>query len=135
MPAWLAWALTFFFVNFSWVFFRAENISGAVRLLEGMLGLNGLGVKQEFARFVAYLSASFHDWGGLEVAGLLDVTGGLQFIVVFGFVALFCKNSIELVAEKSRFTIFDSVKVSATLFLTVLFGIASTSSVFLYFNF
>ena len=110
-------------------------MSGAVRLLQGMLGLNGLGVNQEFARFVAQLSASFHDLRGLEMAGFLDVTGGLQFIVVFGLVAFFCKNSMELVAEKSRFTIFDSVTVSATLFLTVLFGIASTSSVFLYFNF
>ncbi|MBW4082896.1 MBOAT family protein [Paenibacillus sp. S150] len=43
-PKWLAWLLTFVFLNITWVFFRAENISSALRLLKGMSGLNGIGL-------------------------------------------------------------------------------------------
>ncbi|MFC3868394.1 MBOAT family O-acyltransferase, partial [Helicobacter equorum] len=34
----LCWILTFNFVNIAWVFFRAENIQGAMNLLKGMFG-------------------------------------------------------------------------------------------------
>ncbi len=34
----LCWILTFNFVNIAWVFFRAENLQGAVNLLRGMFG-------------------------------------------------------------------------------------------------
>ncbi|RKD22994.1 acetyltransferase [Ammoniphilus oxalaticus] len=37
----LAWFITFNFVNLSWVFFRANTWSDAVKMLEGMVGLNG----------------------------------------------------------------------------------------------
>lgn len=42
LPKWLAWLLTFAFINVAWVFFRAENMTTALRLLKGMSGLNGL---------------------------------------------------------------------------------------------
>lgn len=44
LPKWLAWVLTFAFINVTWVFFRAEQMSVALRLLKGMSGLNGLGL-------------------------------------------------------------------------------------------
>ncbi|WP_042196973.1 MBOAT family O-acyltransferase [Paenibacillus camerounensis] len=44
LPKWLAWALTFVFINVTWVFFRAEEMPVALRLLKGMSGLNGLGL-------------------------------------------------------------------------------------------
>ena len=34
----LCWIFTFNFVNIAWVFFRAENLQGAVNLLKGMFG-------------------------------------------------------------------------------------------------
>ena len=36
LPKWLTWALTFVFVNFAWVFFRAENLGQALALLGGL---------------------------------------------------------------------------------------------------
>ena len=44
MHYFLAGALTFLFVNFSWVFFRAEEWKDATKILTGMLGFNGLGI-------------------------------------------------------------------------------------------
>ncbi|MNF95630.1 Peptidoglycan O-acetyltransferase [compost metagenome] len=42
MPRWLAWFITFQFVNAAWVFFRAESWNEAVRILRGMIGLSGV---------------------------------------------------------------------------------------------
>ena len=41
LPRWLAWFLTFNFVNLAWVFFRARDFDAALRVLSGMAGLNG----------------------------------------------------------------------------------------------
>jgi D-alanyl-lipoteichoic acid acyltransferase DltB (MBOAT superfamily) len=42
MPNLWGWLVTFLFVNFSWVFFRAEEWSDAVRVLKGMIGVSGI---------------------------------------------------------------------------------------------
>ena len=58
IPDWLAWLLTFNFVNVAWVFFRAADLDAAMRILGGMAGLEGV-----------VLPAS--------LAGLLTPLGGL----------------------------------------------------------
>jgi D-alanyl-lipoteichoic acid acyltransferase DltB (MBOAT superfamily) len=42
MPKILGWLLTFGFVNFSFVLFRAKSIPDALKVLKGMLGQNGI---------------------------------------------------------------------------------------------
>jgi alginate O-acetyltransferase complex protein AlgI len=42
LPRPLAWALTFFFVMASWVFFRAASLPGAFAMLQAMAGTNGV---------------------------------------------------------------------------------------------
>lgn len=37
-----AWAMTFAAVNVAWVFFRADTLQGAVNILKGLLGFNGI---------------------------------------------------------------------------------------------
>jgi alginate O-acetyltransferase complex protein AlgI len=44
LPSWLGWSMTFLFVNFAWVFFRAEDLPAAQRMLSSMLGLGGGGM-------------------------------------------------------------------------------------------
>ena len=135
MPALVAWGITFLFVNFAWVFFRAETLPDATRIIRGMLGFNGVIVSSDFATLLSSVT-------GLGIS--ISTTGGdalvvtrfcLLFIVVFGMIAFTCRNSIEITREKMRFNFLDSLRVSASLLLTLLLGIASTSSVFLYYNF
>lgn len=40
----LAWAVTFNFINISWVFFRAKEWEDAIKVTRGMLGLDGFAV-------------------------------------------------------------------------------------------
>lgn len=46
LPTWSAWLLTFLFVNFAWIFFRAERSRDAFKVIKGMLGLNGWSAPQ-----------------------------------------------------------------------------------------
>lgn len=39
MPAWAGWLVTFFFINITWVFFRATSMHDAVKVLKGMFDL------------------------------------------------------------------------------------------------
>lgn len=43
MNSWLAWFITFNFVNVAWIFFRALSWGDAMKVLKGMIGMNGGG--------------------------------------------------------------------------------------------
>lgn len=46
MPRWLAWLITFNFVNVAWVFFRAKTFPDAVKVLKGMLGFSAFAMPE-----------------------------------------------------------------------------------------
>jgi D-alanyl-lipoteichoic acid acyltransferase DltB (MBOAT superfamily) len=58
LPAWLAWLLTFLFVNVAWVFFRAASLRDAIALLQGMGGWHGVGAPGMSARDIVLLAAA-----------------------------------------------------------------------------
>ena len=109
MWSWLAWFITFNFVNVAWVFFRAKEWDDAVRVLKGMIGLCGLGIKS------------------IVIYKFLIV--GLFFILL---VSLFTKNSIEQVKN-------FKTDIKTVVFISLLFSISmiflTRVSEFLYFNF
>lgn len=130
-----AWLITFLFVNFAWVIFRAEDMQGAGRLVAGMLGLNGFGLDQNLQDNIGYFAGLLRLQGPVDVDNLMGPVGAALFIAIFGLIAFLGKNSMEIAADKTRFSMLDVLTVAAAIFLTLLLGIASTSSVFLYFNF
>jgi D-alanyl-lipoteichoic acid acyltransferase DltB (MBOAT superfamily) len=109
MWSWLAWFITFNFVNVAWVFFRAKEWDDAVRVLKGMIGVCGLGIKS------------------IVIYKFLIV--GLFFILL---VSLFTKNSIEQVKN-------FKTDIKTVVFISLLFSISmiflTRVSEFLYFNF
>jgi len=44
LPDFIAWFITFNFVNVAWVFFRAESWDDALKVLKAMFGFNGFGL-------------------------------------------------------------------------------------------
>lgn len=54
IPRWLLVAKTMLLVMIGWVFFRAHNIGEAMRIFEGMLGLNGLALSDTMAWQVTF---------------------------------------------------------------------------------
>lgn len=109
LPTWLAWFITFMFINATWVFFRAEDFHQALRILKGMIGLNGFGFDQ-----------------------IANLKTPIVLIVLFLPFVLMLKNSSEKEA-----TMRPSLKTA--LWIAVLFVISllylNRISTFLYFNF
>ena len=113
MWTWLAWLITFNFVNIAWVFFRAKEWDDAIKVLGAMFSLDNV---------VIALS-------------LENISGDLFTIlwIIAGFIlVLFFKNTVEKAKE---------LKINyKTLFFTLFCLLAALLSVnkvseFLYFNF
>jgi len=97
MPSFLGWLITFNFVNISFVFFRSKSLDGALSILKGMAGLNGVMLHKSLAK-VKLLSSL-----GITFGGWLDAIKGKDetwiMVLVALLIAVFWKNSMEIVAR------------------------------------
>ncbi|WP_326833102.1 MBOAT family O-acyltransferase [Campylobacter portucalensis] len=124
----LAWLITFIFVNFTWVFFRAESFSDALNIIKAMFGLNG--IKAPHPKFDTIFSNFIHPASsGFIFSYKLYLWVILSFILVVGF-----KNSIEISYFK-RNSYFYAIFCGLIFGFGVLLNLTSTYSEFIYFNF
>ena len=86
---WIARILTFIAVTVAWVFFRAENVDAALKILSGMAGLNGfilpsklLSILDQIGSFGTYL-----EYQGLRFAHdpVFDQWGYPLLLILFAF--------------------------------------------------
>lgn len=119
LPKILAWIITFNFVNFAWVFFRANSFEDALKVLKGMVGVNGV-------KFDKILNLT-------DKAINLNLSF-LALYLILAFVLVLCfKNSLQILENKP--------KISNTIYFAIIFLIALLSmsiskySEFIYFNF
>ncbi|MBR8463169.1 MBOAT family protein [Campylobacter sp. faydin G-24] len=123
----LAWVITFNFVNVTWVFFRAKEWDDAIKVIKGMIGINGVIFPQVLAKKLSFLQEFGVQFGPLIVAHKITIT----YILISLFVIWF-KNS-QYLAINIKFT------NKQLLFSCLLFLISALSmnkiSEFLYFNF
>lgn len=115
----LSWLITFMFVNAAWVFFRAETVGDALRVLRGMTGMNGIYGNTATAKFT------------------------LLFTTLFGLIAFLAPNTMEMANHtlpynryfRYKKTVAVGLVTGCAMGLGVLFILVSESSEFLYFNF
>lgn len=95
MPAWLGWLITFNFVNISFVFFRSKSVDGALSILEGMAGLNGVMLHKSLAKFTVLNKF------GISFGGWLDAIKGNDqtwiMVLIALLIVLFWKNTMEII--------------------------------------
>jgi D-alanyl-lipoteichoic acid acyltransferase DltB (MBOAT superfamily) len=107
---WLAWLITFNFINIAWIFFRAREWEDAIKILEGMFGFNYIAYEPEYFYFMnQYL------WIALSFILILFFSNSTQQIKTFKASTL---EKIQLI----------------TFFAFSILAINKTSE-FLYFNF
>jgi D-alanyl-lipoteichoic acid acyltransferase DltB (MBOAT superfamily) len=128
---WLAWFITFNFINIAWVFFRAKEWDDAMKVLGGMVGFGGVALPQFLASKLSCLSnygVTFDSW-----LGNIEGNTFTPFWILAGFLLiLLFKNSNQWAKD------FKANKKIAIFTVFVLsFGILSLTKVseFLYFNF
>ena len=128
---WISWLFTFNFLNITWVFFRANTLDDAIRVIKGMTGISGISLPIFFQSKFIFLSNY-----GIKFESWLSNIGGdylTIFWLLFGFIfVLFFKNSIEK-TNKFKPTLINSIFV--ILMLSSSFLSLGKFSEFLYFNF
>jgi alginate O-acetyltransferase complex protein AlgI len=129
MNKWLAWFITFQFVNATWVFFRAPDFPTALAVLKSMAGLNGIQVPKDFAdTFHLNLAPTYLYQFPLAA----DFMEPFYYTVAALAIVLFAKNSIQLKDEFQPKVIL--ALYTAFLFIYSAFHLQKVSE-FLYFNF
>ena len=136
----LCWFITFNFVNIAWVFFRAENLQGAVNLLKGMFGgevvlpivVENILIKLKFLPFISQISNSFISfdiWANAITDSSYEVWGCIlgAFIVCLGF-----RNGVEWL---NRFKPNWFYVVWFWIIFALSINALNNVSEFLYFNF
>lgn len=95
IPTLLAWFITFMFINFSWIFFRAHNLDDAFKVLKGMLGFNGIVLPK-----ILYSKLQILGIENIPTGGFLSAIGGSKWtllLLILSLIVLFAfKNSNEL---------------------------------------
>lgn len=135
LPKILSWVWTFGFVNAAWVFFRATSWHDALKVLKGMVGLNGI-VLPEYLKRLSFLTQSklisFGEWNTALLEKPYYSNRILLYLGVFFILAVFFKNSQQMLLN-SKLRLANVAWIFATfLFALVLLG---DNPQFLYFNF
>lgn len=123
LPKILAWFITFNFVNFAWVFFRANSVDDALKVIRAMLGLEG----KNYELFKQMRSA-------FKTEALYNGSNTFLILLAFAFIiTLACKNSQQIIKDKE--TIAWTICFCVIFMLSIFFMSISKYSEFIYFNF
>ena len=131
LHSWIAWFITFNFVNIAWIFFRAKEWGDAIKVLTSMFNIDNIVLPTYLGNHLAFLSSYGITFGSyLEHINGVNKTIPMLFIILF--ITLLSKNSIQKL-EDFRFN------YRTLLFTVITFVISITAinkvSEFLYFNF
>ena len=134
LPTFLAWFITFNFINIAWVFFRANNFHDALKVLSGMFRFSDLTLSKskQFYHLLHFKhpAETFFSFNIINYTFILLIVG---FIIV-----LFFQNTK---AWQHYFISLKKVPVWLVLASGIMLGVSlialnmNTHSEFLYFNF
>jgi len=128
---WLAWLITFNFINIAWVFFRAKEWDDALKVLYGMFGMSGIILPKFLSSKLSFLKLY-----GIEFGDYWFSIGGSIWMVLslfIAFILIFKKNSHTLAFKDFQLTTRFAA-ITAFLFIIALMDMNKISE-FLYFNF
>lgn len=135
LPKAMAWLITFNFVNIAWVFFRAEEMNDALKVLRGMAGVAGFypSTTDDIATAKLASAGQFYETylGFLPIG--IAVHSLILILIAIAFFIVSRKNLVEISKERIS---TRKIIVAAILFaISLLVSLTTTNSVFLYFNF
>jgi len=129
----LAWFITFNFVNVAWVFFRAKEWEDAIKVIKGMIGLNGFVIAEKFEKYLS----SFKSIGATFGQVTQNTNFGSEpigWIIVSFIVVLMFKNSMQ-VKDKFKYSLYQTIFIAISIWVFYFKSISGIESQFLYFNF
>lgn len=129
MPRFLAWFITFNFVNLAWVFFRAKTFEDALKVLKGMLGLNGVLLPSSLEGKLIWLDKLPYPYGSFALPDTMAVS---IYITLALLAVLILPNSVEM-KDNLKPKLVYALITGFLAFISILHLTNVTQ--FLYFNF
>jgi len=131
MHYFLAGTLTFLFVNFSWIFFRAKEWEDAIKVIRGMLGFSGVVVTTDLIEALPFVK-NFGFYVGDHLLNIEASDDVFRMLFLAGIMIFFGKNSTHIsnTASMSWVTII----IASFVIVLSIFSLGKESP-FLYFNF
>ncbi len=135
IPIFIAWFITFNFINLTWIFFRANTVQHALAIMQSMFHVNTLPLLNFTPDFTKPLLLPLHQFVNTDAEKKIFYSLHFIFWISTGFLAvLTLQNSIEI-AQKKQFKTSQALFVSFSLIIFHFMSIQATESPFLYFNF
>jgi len=129
---WLAWLITFNFINIAWIFFRAKNWDSAINVLSAMFGVNGICFTLKHEKYLSFLSEyDFISFG--EVTEHIGDGSKVLNWILLGFVFIWLKNSNSFLTKKMN--IWLMITAAGLFSYAISKSFVSSTQVFLYYNF
>lgn len=116
----LAWLLTFNFINLTWIFFRAQTLEDALKVLRGMTGFDA----------IESLGAEFAGW-----TGLLDSHVEVGLTLLAGMMLVLMRRNSNAWLAGARPGLAGAFACGLLGAVSLLTLMASKYSEFIYFNF
>ncbi|MGD9638898.1 MAG: MBOAT family protein [Alphaproteobacteria bacterium] len=133
LPKLIAWFITFMFINITWIFFRADNLTQAKSILKAMLGMQGFRVPRKLG-FLADVFPKIDVQVGDMLGNIYKNSPLNVFLIFFAiFIIVFILNNSNELKEKFKPTIKYQIFNSIVL-VVGLMSLVKVSE-FLYFNF
>jgi len=131
MNRYLAWFITFNFVNIAWVFFRAKEWEDAIKILKGMFGFNGIMVSDKILYKITFLrdfiTSHPENFGRLQFG-----TSTFVWSIIGIYVVTKMQNSYEI--SQNFLPNYKNLFFISTIVIYTMFDMNKISE-FLYFNF
>ncbi len=133
MNSFLAWFLTFNFINIAWIFFRAKEWKDAMKVLKGMFGFSEIIFPLWSKRYLSLLEDLGIEFGTC-LKNIEDNTKLIIMILLFMLISLFTKNSMEM-SENFKSNWKTALSISILAIWSLLLMNSNKVSEFLYYNF
>lgn len=134
MSKFLGVTLTILFVNFTLLFFRSQSMDDVERILNGMLGLNGVRFSEDFYNLLRIITNDGIIVTYTQAAYALPFQSAI-YILIFGAIALTARNSLQIADSITTFKIRHMLFVAFSFTFALLANTQTTPSKFLYFDF
>ncbi len=131
LPKVIAWIITFNFVNIAWVFFRAKEWDDAIKVLSGMIGLNGI-IFSDRLLYKVHSLQIFVEANAAFFGKLMFGSTPISFIIIATFVVVYYDNVVQI-SQKVKFN-YKILFLLLAIVIGTLFNMSKVSE-FLYFNF
>lgn len=96
----VAWLITFIAVVVGWVFFRATTFEGAMQVIHGMAGMNGISIPNAIAVHLGGVAGLLTDMGvGVYLGGGADFVFTYSWVLLLLLVSLWMPNTQELMVK------------------------------------